>query len=940
MNDEGHSQTEDPIVTPDGSSIGEHDMTVVSSTPMMSESVPRNSSFTELAKLLEGQRLNHFQLLETIGGGGMGVVFRAVDTRLGRTVAVKVLSRYEAGDEDALNRFKNEAQSAARLDHVNIARVYFVGEDKGWHYIVFEYIDGVNVRDLVERDGPLSLADSVSFTLQIAEALSHASRRDVVHRDIKPSNVLITDERRAKLVDMGLARLHQVEHSSDDLTASGVTLGTFDYISPEQARDPRAADVRSDVYSLGCTLFFMLAGRPPFPEGTVLQKLLKHQSEAPPELRQIRPDAPAELLAVAEKMLSKNPDDRYQDAPSLIADLYALAEKLGIRTGSSASIAIVRRSKPTSSAWTKHLPWALPVATLAFAVVLLEVFWSARAESTPPPPPVIGNSDVVQVSEEEDLTPPPTADASPLELESGGELEQPKAGTESGDEASFRLPSMESDLAPETPKKPTEEDSGKKDATSRKPTSDDKPPSDDGKAPKEEEGSDVQGELPSVDKGDSDPKPVDPRKARHSLLIVADKYEGESTYATLRKACAVAKNGDVIELRYSGPRIEQPIRIKNRQITIRAGRNINGTTFKPQIVFRPDESRLAEFENGMFALEDGASLRLQGVHVVLDPGEIAAQQWSLVSLMGAKGVDARDCWFTIRNAASNKEAYHRDVAFFHAKADPKRSVMKMVDPTMAERSMSVDLANCVVRGEARVLQVDELELVELSWRNGLCATTEPLLFAQGGKVDVGPASSPSRIELRHVTALLGGGLCEFPSPKGSPYQRIWDVYCVDSILAGRAEAVFVKQAGFADVDRLKERFRYTGERVFYERFNDFWRIQNRSGENVEAEELGFAEWKKHWEGSDLGNEQFPQANEVLWRQRPTFARITHNQNLGNFVLEGSLQNPAKGGGEGGASDGLDSGAILESLSDFADPEPEAEDAEDVGRPREDGPAIP
>ena len=161
---------------------------------------------TDLGNALEGICLGHFQLEKFVGGGGMGSVFRGTDLRLGRTVAIKVLSR-DRTDSETLRRFQNEAQSAARLDHDNIARVYYVGEDQGLHFIVFEFIEGVNIRDLVDKHGPLPLADAISYTLQVAAALEHASQRHVVHRDIKPSNVLVTAEGRAKLVDMGLARL-------------------------------------------------------------------------------------------------------------------------------------------------------------------------------------------------------------------------------------------------------------------------------------------------------------------------------------------------------------------------------------------------------------------------------------------------------------------------------------------------------------------------------------------------------------------------------------------------------------------------------------------------------------------------------------------------------------------------------------------------------------
>ncbi|HAA49396.1 MAG TPA: serine/threonine protein kinase, partial [Planctomycetaceae bacterium] len=224
-----------------------------------------------------GVELDHFIIDERIGVGGMGAVFRARDTRLGRGVALKVLSPVQSLDSGAVQRFRNEARAAAGLDHDNIARVFYVGEDRGLHFIAFEYITGTKVRDLIAAGGPLDPADAVNYTLQIASALVHTNSVGVVHRDVKPSNIIITPTGRAKLVDLGLARNPELNQTSEDLTSDGTTLGTFDYISPEQARDPRGVDVRCDIYSLGCTLYHMLTGEPPYPDGNAFQKLLDHQ---------------------------------------------------------------------------------------------------------------------------------------------------------------------------------------------------------------------------------------------------------------------------------------------------------------------------------------------------------------------------------------------------------------------------------------------------------------------------------------------------------------------------------------------------------------------------------------------------------------------------------------------------------------------------------------
>ncbi|MCE9629796.1 MAG: serine/threonine protein kinase [Planctomycetia bacterium] len=329
------------------------------------------ASTTEIGRSLEGSMLGPYRLDRFIGGGGMGAVFQALDTTLDRIVAVKVLAGRQGDDEEMLKRFRNEAQSAARLDHENIGRVHAVGSTGGWHYIVFEFIEGTNLRDLVREEGPFDLARAVDVAIQVADALEHASERDVVHRDIKPSNIVITPTGRARIVDMGLARLHHVADDRD-LTVSGMTLGTFDYISPEQARDPRAADVRSDLYSLGCTIFYMLVGRPPFAEGTMVQKLLQHQQAAPPPLREIRPDVPQQFADIVSRLMEKDPLDRYQRPAVLVADLVAFADdhRLALAQPRPAQAVALPASRPLD-ARLNSVAWLLPLAGLAAVVGLM-----------------------------------------------------------------------------------------------------------------------------------------------------------------------------------------------------------------------------------------------------------------------------------------------------------------------------------------------------------------------------------------------------------------------------------------------------------------------------------------------------------------------------------------------------------------------------------------
>ncbi len=325
-----------------------------------------------------GDRLESFVLEQPIGVGGMGAVFLATDTRLQRQVALKILPPEQSHDPENVQRFYQEGRSAAQLDHENIARVFTIGTDQGYHFIAFEYIEGTTIRQKVEREGVLSVAETINFTLQIANALVHAAERGVVHRDIKPSNIVVTSQGRAKLVDMGLARRFERGASDDGLTQSGMTLGTFDYISPEQARDPRDVDVRSDLYSLGCTMFHMLTGRPPFPEGTVLQKLLQHQEEPAPDVRAFNPAVPADLAVILLKLMEKERGQRYQTPEQLVRDLLAVAGALGLRSISPEGLVWMANNRMPP--WERHLVWGIPTIGLAILVSAL-IWWGQTPDS-------------------------------------------------------------------------------------------------------------------------------------------------------------------------------------------------------------------------------------------------------------------------------------------------------------------------------------------------------------------------------------------------------------------------------------------------------------------------------------------------------------------------------------------------------------------------------
>ncbi|HEX3150702.1 MAG TPA: serine/threonine-protein kinase [Gemmataceae bacterium] len=328
----------------------------------------------KIGDTLAGRKLGHFELIEAVGAGGMAAVLKARDLDLGRIVALKILPPDMAAEPENIVRFKQEARAAARLDHENVARVYFFGEDQGLHFIAFEFVEGDNLRQLMNANGgTIPIPDGVTLMLQVAAGLAHAAERGVVHRDIKPSNIIVTPDGRAKIVDMGLAR--NLDPKAGQLTESGVTLGTFDYISPEQAIEPRMADVRSDIYSLGCTFYHALTGHIAVPDGNAAKKLDAQKHILPPDPRVYNPAIPADLAAVLGRMMAKDPDRRYQHPDHLCAHLRSVARQLGVPLGPLPTVGPAFED-PLPKPPRLSAAWGLAaVAIIAlFAVVMTNAF--------------------------------------------------------------------------------------------------------------------------------------------------------------------------------------------------------------------------------------------------------------------------------------------------------------------------------------------------------------------------------------------------------------------------------------------------------------------------------------------------------------------------------------------------------------------------------------
>ena len=361
--------------------------------------------------MMDPEKVSHYRILEKLGAGGMGEVYLAEDMKLGRKIAIKVLSEEYTTNKDRLHRFEQEASAASNLNHPNILTIHEVGVDEGRHYIATEYIDGVTLRRKLAA-AQLETSEILDIAVQIASALEEAHAAGIVHRDIKPDNIMVRRNGYVKVLDFGLAKLTEtIDPSPSDGEAStrvlvhtdaGVVMGTSHYMSPEQARG-KPVDARSDIWSLGVVLYEMIAGRTPFEGETSTDVIIAITQKEPLPLARFAPNVPAELEWIVMKALRKDRDERYQTIKELITDLRRLKQRLEFQSELERSAApvsftqskisdltaaptITQRAMPTAEKTISHVSSAEYIATgikrhklVAALIALFVIFASATA---------------------------------------------------------------------------------------------------------------------------------------------------------------------------------------------------------------------------------------------------------------------------------------------------------------------------------------------------------------------------------------------------------------------------------------------------------------------------------------------------------------------------------------------------------------------------------
>ncbi len=733
-----------------------------------------------------GLELGHFVIEERIGRGGMGAVFRAIDKRLDRVVALKVLAPDLSSDPEAVMRFQNEARAAARLDHDNIARVHYIGEENGLHFIAFEFVTGTNVRNFILQKGKLTPESVVNYTLQIAEALRHTAAANVVHRDIKPSNIIVSPTGSATLVDLGLAR-HHPEDQSKDLTVAGTALGTFDYIAPEQAIDARNVDVRSDIYSLGCTMYHMLTGEPPYPKGTMFQKVINHHGPAPPEAALKNPRVTEQLSRVVQKMMHSNPDERYATPDALIHDLVQIAEKLGLApTYPEAVVWTTPLFKARNPYWDGSRTWMAVALVLLLFVYLVDQLKpnstqqlasndSANSQEIDPPKEIKSKETVVPENsppEQETLdSEQPRMNLIPSTLTLGGEWPSNFVSDDST--------SLWDSLA----------------ANGFQASSDSTTDS---------------AEIAKVDPGTAEEQTHSPMAEENSdrsrPFVVTQTATGETkAYATLAEAFAKADDNSAIEIQVDGILDVQKkaIQFSGKRVILRVAED-----FHPVIRFDFSEELLISesLTNSVsvFDIGKGGALEIYDIDIelIVDP-ETTVDEWSIVKLAPGTDFVARWSSFTMNNPRRIPASL-----LLSPEAEPA-DFSKLMPERMSERASTVQIRDSICRGQMDITNQFDLHPLDVTLEETALAISGVVHRLDGASSDESNMSTESNpgtlLTLNHVTAFVGEGVLNATTGDHGTFDPI-SINLRDSLIRiDRPDQSVVSLSGHLDSALLKEK---------------------------------------------------------------------------------------------------------------------------------------
>ncbi len=866
-------------------------------------------------------QLGHFRVEEQIGRGGMGAVYRAVDTRLDRVVALKVLSPSQSNDHGSVERFRNEARAAARMDHDNIARVYYVGEDQGLSFIAFEFVHGGNVKELIELRGSLIPADAVNYTLQIAQALRHTDAAGVVHRDIKPSNIIITPAGRAKLVDLGLARKRGPE-ASNDLTVDGTTLGTFDYISPEQAKDPKKVDVRSDIYSLGCTLYHMLTGEPPYPKGTMLQKLLDHQAKGIPDASEKNPRIPQELSAVVRKMMASDPIDRYASPELLIDDLRLMAHLCGLQPAAVGEEQWVSpRTADGWELWKQYGGWMITAALLLIVVFVIDYTQRSQNGANVLIPPDLTSiepaiSDPAGVNDliEPGDSPPPSR---PITIgntlngrEIAGESEPTLAdiegppigsdGTTNNDINTTGSPSpsiARRELVPfsSSPFEPSIDFPPP--IISQPASSANESLNDAGSSDSDEELNDFATleERSRNREPDKIPLPGSQGEATiqaEPFTVVVNGVRRKS-YPTLEAACSEAPPDASIELNFDGDtaEVQSPLKVIGKHLRI-----LPAQGSRPTLRFSaPLEWQLGRRKDTVSMIEvSQGSLEIYNLDIRLEVSpDLNFQQWTVIALNDANELSLRGVSITAVNAGT------KSVAIVEL-TEPVGRLFDGSSPSVVQ----IDAEDCFVRGQADLFLDHNVDPKVIRLNNVAVALEGTLLRFEGtDQHHVATDMNEKHVvqlELQNVTAWLDEGLASFDVQPNFSVPQL-SVDADDSVIVVASPHPLIKMQGEMDLRDFEDRLEWSDQATYLQgpdlaRGDPVWQISSPGRlRNLDRDEFD-SRWNRRRPGT-----QRPVGQLIKVKRDVPFAQISS----ADLELSDDPENPAIDGAIDGSDAGVD-----------------------------------